>query len=344
MPAHFDPFANRLARAAALVLAFLWAFPIAAADPPPAVAKGRTLLFVDDHDILYRAGTRRVLHPAARHPRNPLIGEEKPWEMAIAWTSIYRNPGTGKYQLWYQAYAGKRAQLKTHECVVCYAESDDGVHFTRPELGLHGFNELKTSNIVLLGSGGYSDRYANSVVVDPEEKDPQRRYKMAYYDWGMDGGREYAGLAVAFSPDGIHWTKHPRVPLYRTAYGGKGEQPPFADEDHFKETRLPDGRLRKQWAFPLSLADVVDVMVDPNRKAFVIYGKMWIPGPDGGLAWKHAMGRSESRDFLHWSPPRIVCAPDDADPPGLEFHSSPVFFIATVTSARTKSSTARAAA
>jgi len=43
--------------------------------------------------------------------RNPLITEDKPWEMAIAWTSAHRDKATGKYQLWYQAYAGKRAQL-----------------------------------------------------------------------------------------------------------------------------------------------------------------------------------------------------------------------------------------
>lgn len=80
---------------------------------------------MDDHDILYRSGTKRVLHPPTKHPQNPLITEDKPWELAIGWTSVHRDAKTGKYQLWYQAYAGKRAQLKTHECTVAYAESDD---------------------------------------------------------------------------------------------------------------------------------------------------------------------------------------------------------------------------
>ena len=85
-------------------------------------ACGRTILLVDDHDVLYRSGTVRVLHPATRHPKNPLILQDKPWEVAIAWTSIHRDAKTGKYQLWYQAYAGKRAGDKRLECVVCYAE------------------------------------------------------------------------------------------------------------------------------------------------------------------------------------------------------------------------------
>ena len=89
-------------------------------------AEPRTILFVDDHDVLYRAGTRRVLHPATRHPSNPVLGEEKPWELALAWVSVYRDPRTGKYQMWYQAYSRPVTKHKTHQSVVSYAESDDG--------------------------------------------------------------------------------------------------------------------------------------------------------------------------------------------------------------------------
>lgn len=103
-------------------------------------AADRTILMVDDHEILHRAGMRRVLEKPVSHAKNPLITEEKPWEMAIAWTCVHRDKTTGKYQLWYQADAGKRAQLKTHECVVCYAESADGITFTKPNIGLFDFN------------------------------------------------------------------------------------------------------------------------------------------------------------------------------------------------------------
>ncbi len=37
------------------------------------------------------------------------------------------------------------------------------------------------------------------------------------------------------------------------------------------------------------------------------------------------MGRIESQDFLNWSKPQLVLAPNDLDPPQLEFHTSPVF-------------------
>ncbi|MEE2617658.1 MAG: hypothetical protein VX677_03495, partial [Candidatus Poribacteria bacterium] len=101
-----------------------------------------TILFVDDHNILYRSGTRRVLNSPIRHDANPLITPDRPWETAIAWTSVCRNYLTGKYQLWYQSFAGDRADNSTHRCVVCYAESDDGIHFIKPNLNLFNFNKI----------------------------------------------------------------------------------------------------------------------------------------------------------------------------------------------------------
>jgi len=291
-----------------------------------AVAKGRTLLFVDDHDVLYRAGTERILLPLTRHPDNPVVAETKPWELAIGWTSIHRDPRSGKYQLWYQAHAGKRAKQKTHETVVCFAESSDGVRFVKPDLGLFSFNDIEQTNIVLIGNGGHGDRYCCSVLMDEREQNPARRYKLAYYDWSPIDGQEYAGLHVAFSPDGMHWTKHPGGPLNRTAYGGRGHQPPYADEGAYIESRDSRGQVRKAWPFPLTMSDACDVLYDPRREKFAIYGKVWIQGPDGGLAWKHAMGRIESADFLAWSKPELLLAPDDLDPPHVEFHTSPVFF------------------
>ena len=176
-------------------------------------ATGQTLLLVDEHHILYRSGTKRLLHPLTRHPGNPLIqGRKQPWEVAIAWNSVYRNPANGLYQLWYQAFAGDAARERTHRCTVCYAESQDGITWTKPNLSLHSFNDIKETNIVLLANGGTSDRYGASVVVDPLDHDSARRYKMVYFDFSKDvHGRDEPGLTVAFSPDGIHWTKYPRA-------------------------------------------------------------------------------------------------------------------------------------
>jgi hypothetical protein len=166
----------------------------------------------------------------------------------------------------------------------------------------------------LLANGGRSDRYGVSVAVDENERDSSRRYKMAHFDFTTDNGKELPGLNVAFSPDGIHWTKYPHGPLSRASYGDYGEAVPF--EGDTKNASL---------AWPLSMADALDVFWDAPRKVFAIYGKMWIDGPDGGMHWKHAMGRIDSADFVHWSKPQLILTPDDLDPASVEFHTTPVF-------------------
>jgi hypothetical protein len=114
--------------------------------------------------------------------------------------------------------------------------------------------------------------------------------------------------------------------LYKTSYGGRALQPPFVDDDPYVETPVKGKPPRKTWSYRLTMSDAVDVFHDPLRDRFVIYGKMWMDAPDGGGAWKHGMGRTESKDFLNWSRPRFILGPDDLDPPDAEFHTSPVFF------------------
>ncbi len=277
-----------------------------------------TWLFVDDHHVLYRSGTKRVFHPPVRHAANPLVAATEPWETALAWNSIYHNPETGRYQLWYQSYIGSQLQDRRYGCVVCYAESADGIHFSKPDLDLFAFGDCARTNIVLLGSGGHSFRYCCSVLVDVDEPDRTRRYRMAYFDWTETGTGQRPGLCVAFSADGIHWSKHHRAPLLPIAYGSSGDEVPLTTDTD------------RVWAVPLSMSDATDVFFDPLHHVYACYGKMWIDGPDGRMAWKHAMGRTESPDFLNWSIPELVCAPDDEDPPHVEFHTTPVFFHAGV--------------
>ena len=282
--------------------------------PSDASSDARTFLLVDDHDVLYRPGTRRVPHSLTRYPGNPIIKQrENPWEGAIAWNSVRHNPDTGTYQSWYQAYSGSSAREKTKRCVVSYAESKDGLHWVKPSLGICSYNGIHKTNIVLVGNGGNSVNYCCSVVFDPRDREPDRRYKMAYFDWSYDRGQEYPGLSVAFSPDGIHWRKHPQAPLLRASYGDLGDPLPYHDQ-------------AGPWTVPLAMSDALDAIYDPPRGSFAIYGKMWTDSPEGRMYGKHGMGRTESKDFVHWSRPQLLLTPDEFDPSYVEFHHSPVFY------------------
>lgn len=315
--------------ALALIFTLALARPATAQAAAPATRPADIhVLMVDDEDVLYRTGTRRHAHQAKRHPDNPLVcAEENPWDRFIAFNSCYRDPQTGKVQIWFQSWNGGRDPDKAKRCNVNYAESDDGIHFTKPKLDLFDFAGVKGTNIVLIGEGGYGDRYGAAVVVRPDEPDPARKYKMLYYDWFKHAdGPESSSWMAAFSPDGIHWTKAKENPILNTSYGQRGRQPPLQGQSPYLETiHAKTGKTRKEWDIPLSMSDATDAIWDESHQAYIAFAKVWLQSPLGGFAWKHAMGRSESKDFITWSTPQVVLAPDEHDPKHLEFHTTPTF-------------------
>ena len=50
----------------------------------------------------------------------------------------------------------KQTKKAAHREVTCYAESRDGIHWTKPELGLFEFNGSKQNNIVWDGPGTHN--------------------------------------------------------------------------------------------------------------------------------------------------------------------------------------------
>ena len=84
--------------------------------------------------------------------------------------------------------------------MVAYAVSDDGITFTKPTLGIHDYRprrepwteDIEDTNIVLTGSGGYSDRYCNSVLADQREADPASTSESAAFRRNQQRCREDA--------------------------------------------------------------------------------------------------------------------------------------------------------
>lgn len=276
----------------------------------------QTILFVDDEEILYRPGTQRLLHQPQRYEGNPVIVGPS-MKHQVAYCSVYRDPNTGRFQAWYQ--------MTGAGCVVGYAESSDGIEWKKLELDILTFKGIPDRNIVLTSH----DHYDAAVVVDPPGGNAAQRYKMAYWSIPELEGEptdpkeprgKNGGMYVAFSPDGIHWTKQPG-PVLRGNYG-----------------RISDPLLQgdtKALGMPNSVSDVIDATYDPVRKKYVVFAKGWIDGPDGRTFWKRSVVRTESDDFLKWSPARFVMAPDEHDGirpaafpgtrQGVQLHSAPSF-------------------
>ena len=76
--------------------------------------------------------------------------------------------------------------------LTCYAESDDGINWTKPRIGDFSFNGSFDNNI-------FWDLHGASVFIDREESDPTKRYKAIGFC------RRYRNIFLITSPDGLHW-------------------------------------------------------------------------------------------------------------------------------------------
>ena len=177
---------------------------------------GPRTLFVDDDDVLSAEGVRRVIHPGRKCLDNPLLEHETPIETNLECGGTVRKEGD-RYRMWYGGYAVRGTTINL------YAESDDGIHWTRPNLGLFkDFEGGKDNNIVLhrlaMRRGdinmpeGFKQDMNPSVMYTPHLGDG-RTYTLISFDYGRSGYGPSQGYYIAFSPDGIHWTDGPHDPV-----------------------------------------------------------------------------------------------------------------------------------
>jgi glyoxylase-like metal-dependent hydrolase (beta-lactamase superfamily II) len=154
-------------------------------------------------------GLRLVPGRVEKDPHNPLFQADRPWENALnnLYPNVVYDAQEQRYKLWYKCVlsdADAIARMSPPRTVhkvgwyLCYATSADGIHWEKPELGLHAFGGSKRTNIVA------RDTPNAGVFRDDYDRNPARRYKMIF-DVGWNEMR------VCFSPDGIHWSA-PVVP------------------------------------------------------------------------------------------------------------------------------------
>lgn len=103
----------------------------------------------------------------------------------------------GKYRMWYYAVSLRAKPYDLKQGPVCYAESGDGIHWTKPHLGQVEINGSTDNNAVKL-----SDEMTQcaAVIIDEDDPDPKRRYKMMY----MVLANTWV-FRSATSADGIQW-------------------------------------------------------------------------------------------------------------------------------------------
>ena len=212
---------------------------------------------------------QRTFHQPAKYVGNPIIRALAPWEghsVALGGTVMY-DADEALYKMWYQAYGGT-------PYTACYATSKDGIFWDKPSLGVIEFSGSKDNNLFLL------DIAPVNVMKDQREDDPNRLYKALFWE------QHNPSVSVAFSPDGIHWTKYEGNPVLKATsdvHTLLGWDEAYSKYVTYMRPRLRDGRRIR------------------------------------------VIGRSVSDDFIHWTEPEVVLEPDGQDPPNLEFYGMPVF-------------------
>jgi hypothetical protein len=186
-----------------LALSAILATPFAAraAEPPIALGSRRELL-VDDFLLDRMEDLALTLHkPEAR---DVVLTCDAPWEgNTSGYFTVFEDEG--RFRMYYRGWHFDPATKKeTHLGTTCLAESSDGLHFTKPKLGLFEFNGSKENNIVHAGDDA-THNFTPFKDQNPAA-DPQARYKALGRITQLLDGKKKTVLRAYGSPDGVHWS------------------------------------------------------------------------------------------------------------------------------------------
>ncbi|WP_299462000.1 hypothetical protein [uncultured Gimesia sp.] len=167
------------------------------AEPPLRIGDRREL-FVDNA-LVDRLSGESDIHLQHPMPREVVFKFDQPWEgSSSGYHTIFQDGDL--YRLYYRGshiiVSEGRLNTSSHKQFYCYAESKDGIHWSRPELGIVEFNGSKKNNIILEGRGTHN--FAPFKDENPNCK-PEAKFK------ALAGSQSEGGLFAFQSADGIHW-------------------------------------------------------------------------------------------------------------------------------------------
>ncbi len=240
-------------------------FAVLAATVVTARAEQREL-FVDKHLIESMENVRLEL--AQPQDKGVVLKFDKPWEYAAGFVTVIKDGD--KYRMYYRG--GRKLPDGKYDNdgeVTLYAESPDGITWTKPGLGLHAIDG-KDTNIILTATDNRVTHNFSPLLDDRPGVPPEERFKAV----GGKGptGQPSTGLVRYVSADGIHWKVFSDKPL-----------------------------------FPGYALDSLNVLTwVPEEQCYAIYLRTW---SEGGVPSQpkfkgiRTISRSTSKDFVNWTEP-----------------------------------------
>jgi len=254
------------------------------------IARGRRQLFLDDAIIESTRGLKRVVNQPQKYAQNPVIrAGQTPWQTfrAQVYGTVLYIPDERKFKMWYLAgprFPWEKPATKDGR-LVCpnfqFTAYAESADGFRWELPVLGLVELDESKQNNVCRMATECAEGVAVVHDPHDQDPNRRYKAFYWEHAVP----YEGSPVK--------------PI-------NGMSVSFsADGKNWKEHpgnpvigQASDSGQQALW--------------DPDRKVYRAMGRFGAGG--------RRVAMSESTDFVHWTPSRLVMAADAKDGPGVQVY------------------------
>ena len=223
-------------------------------------------LFVDELLVDKTDGVDRILHHPVR--QNVAIAPENAWETrALGCAGFAYDQGV--FKCWYRCDEDPNEAHKSGGGRwTAYAESEDGVHWTKPKLGIFEHNGSKDNNLIWQGPGA---NFAPFRDPNPDVPDDER-YK------GVVRKRDLFALA---SPDGIHWRLLQEEPILTE---GPYDSPNVSFWDHLRGEYVTYVRGIVGSGTPLKRERDISIWKE-------------------GVRW---IRRSTSKDFRTWTDPESI--------------------------------------
>ena len=251
-------------------------------------------LLLDSRIIESAENARLAVGAVRKDPHNPLFGEDKPWEPRFdnPYLSVIYDEDDKLYKCWYSIFirATHESWMNTprqERARLPWHESRDrdfGVCYATSRDGIH-WEKPELGIIEFQGSkkNNLVLRATHGVGVIKDLHETDPRKRYK----AIHPHRGHTD--VWFSPDGLHWT-HKRLP-------------------------------------GLDNGDTYNcVFWDPDLEKYILFTRNW--GGRGAKGKRYGGGRyrresrSESPDFVHWSPAKVVLEGENTD---LQVHDMPVF-------------------
>lgn len=195
----------------------------------------RRELFVDEHLIARMNGVALKMHKPRAH--DVALVCDAPWEGNTSGYFTLIQDG-GLFRCYYRgSHHGEPGGRPSQAGVTCYAESRDGITWTKPRLGLFEFEGSKDNNITHMGDG--CSTFAPFLDTNPNCPS-ESRYKALATTGDNVERKKNPSLQAWHSADGLRWSKMRDKPVI-TAGSFDSQNLAFYDAEH--------GEYRACWRY-----------------------------------------------------------------------------------------------